>query len=554
MGLENTNVRVALLYTGLIGLSSGIWGYAVLSGYLLGLTGTNTSVGLAEGVQGAVQAALAIPSGMFADKASRESVLKCASAVGVFAVIALNLALTVGQQSGNEFVMVTAGLALFGAFSGMCNAAIGAIFADSLSGTERPRFMTYRYAIAVLSSAAGPLAGIVVFNMTKNDWSIEELRKVMHTGTICAAAPILLLVFLKDNLTLGAESEAHGVGARGTTTTTSAAAVGDDVDVNVVEHTTEDGDIIQREVVATSEAFDDESSTLLYSGNGSMPMSPLSTCESPVLVFNRTRARETVDAVAGGATGLFGLKPHHIPYLCTSADIVFGLASGMTIKFFPLFFKDEVSLSPVQVNMIFCATPFIMSIAVLIGERVSVRLGRVQTVLSSKFIGIGLLYLMWWMGVGYEHSDGHTKPPMWANVMIIVPVFMSRTVLMNATTPLQKSILMDFVPKSSRGIWSAFDSLTAFGWSGSALLGGYIADQYGYGATFLVTAGMQTLGWLIIALMLPLVPKDLSVMPVASGSTSAVKPVVTVSTDDMSTVDSMREPLLANGEEGEVAV
>jgi hypothetical protein len=38
-----------------------------------------------------------------------------------------------------------------------------------------------------------------------------------------------------------------------------------------------------------------------------------------------------------------------------------------------------------------------------------------------------------------------------------------------------------------RGGWNAVDSITRFGWSGSAVLGGFLVDRYSYGANFLVT-------------------------------------------------------------------
>ena len=40
----------------------------------------------------------------------------------------------------------------------------------------------------------------------------------------------------------------------------------------------------------------------------------------------------------------------HIPWVILASDIIIGLGSGMTIKFFPLFFKNEVELSPSSVN------------------------------------------------------------------------------------------------------------------------------------------------------------------------------------------------------------
>jgi hypothetical protein len=57
--------------------------------------------------------------------------------------------------------------------------------------------------------------------------------------------------------------------------------------------------------------------------------------------------------------------------------------------------------------------------------------------------------------------------------------------------PLKKSVLMDYTRKSTRGRWNSLDSVTRFGWSGSAVLGGYIIDRWDYGASFLATAVSQ---------------------------------------------------------------
>ena len=39
-----------------------------------------------------------------------------------------------------------------------------------------------------------------------------------------------------------------------------------------------------------------------------------------------------------------------IPYVLTASDLMASLGSGMTIKFFPLFFKETVKLDPIRVQ------------------------------------------------------------------------------------------------------------------------------------------------------------------------------------------------------------
>ena len=66
---------------------------------------------------------------------------------------------------------------------------------------------------------------------------------------------------------------------------------------------------------------------------------------------------------------------------------------------------------------------------------------------------------------------------------------------------------MDVVPKSTRARWKSLDSVTAFGWCGSAALGGRWTDQHGYMYTFAITAMMQALAICMLVPLLALVPR-----------------------------------------------
>ena len=54
-----------------------------------------------------------------------------------------------------------------------------------------------------------------------------------------------------------------------------------------------------------------------------------------------------------------------------------------------------------------------------------------------------------------------------------------------------------FCVQKSRGKWSAVDSIVAFGWSGSAFIGGILVDRAGFDWCFLITAMAQATGWLV---------------------------------------------------------
>jgi len=106
------------------------------------------------------------------------------------------------------------------------------------------------------------------------------------------------------------------------------------------------------------------------------------------------------------------------------------------------------------------------------------------------------------MAVGIdEYSSWITARP-W----LMVTIYIIRTGLMNCTYPLQESIMMDCVPPSSRARWKSLEAIGVLGWSGSAALGGILADKYSYSRTFLVTAGFQFTSCLILSTLIRVVP------------------------------------------------
>jgi hypothetical protein len=173
--------------------------------------------------------------------------------------------------------------------------------------------------------------------------------------------------------------------------------------------------------------------------------------------------------------------------------------------------------------------------------------------LVFKLVGIALLVSMAFLDNWIKASTpGQRQHSL--RVTIVAGIYVVRTGLMNCTYPLEESLLMDHVPKcvrasrppplvlhiracpvevsrfyfrlrlvqaldppppvfrspgisesppppryprSARARWKSLDSISVFGWCGSAALGGYLADRYSYSATFLVTAAIQLVGTLV---------------------------------------------------------
>ena len=118
-------------------------------------------------------------------------------------------------------------------------------------------------------------------------------------------------------------------------------------------------------------------------------------------------------------------------------------------------------------------------------------MGRIQASLWFSFFGllclVGLAEIQW--------------------LPAVLVVFMLRGAFQNAIYPLDRSVIMDFVPSEQRGKWNAFESITSMTWSGSAVLGGYMMDNHDYRYTFLITALIYFVAFLMRIPLVWFVPK-----------------------------------------------
>ena len=89
---------------------------------------------------------------------------------------------------------------------------------------------------------------------------------------------------------------------------------------------------------------------------------------------------------------------------------------------------------------------------------------------------------------------------------LLVAVHLVRMAVANATRPLLRSVLMDFVPRRHRGKVNAVDSVRSFSWSGSAALGGFLIETFGFEHTFIITAAIKTAAFAPLLLLLAYVP------------------------------------------------
>jgi len=184
----------------------------------------------------------------------------------------------------------------------------------------------------------------------------------------------------------------------------------------------------------------------------------------------------------------------HIPYILVGCNIIIGLGAGMTVKFFTIFFMEIYLMSPIMVQAISGFTSIATGFSGLIAQHFSKKKGRPQMIFIVQSIATICLAII------------ASYPPIW----VLIIVFIIRGSLMNASQPLSRSILMDFVPKNKRGKWNSLEAL-AWGlfWNMSAVFGGYlIGPTNNFRLNFLVTAGIYVLGTIPIILLFGIVSKE----------------------------------------------
>ena len=320
----NANVRRRLVYDFLIYAGAGMWASTMLSIYLQQLTGGAALVGAAEGTQGMCMAMAAIPAGILADRLGRERVLRYASAVGVVATLAMSAALWAqawwGASEGQVYALMVAGLGCYGLFTGVSSPALDALLADSMATGARAGLLTLKQMNVYVASATGPLLNLLCFAWMGDAWDPLAVCAVMQAGMVVGAAGMSVIVCFDERDVLGAEAEAvgegngsngdaggagagvHGAGAGG-----AGEAAGEREDAWSVASTP-----------SVTGGYGD-AGTPLVSGGGEDASSA---------------------SVTGGGCGEGRARERRwIPAIVVASDIVMALASGMTIKFFPLFFQ-----------------------------------------------------------------------------------------------------------------------------------------------------------------------------------------------------------------------
>ena len=214
-------------------------------------------------------------------------------------------------------------------------------------------------------------------------------------------------------------------------------------------------------------------------GMFSPPVVPSPDIDSPLLSDTRVSSSKVV------STSL-------VPYIVCMNDVITCIGAGMTVKFFPLFFKNDYGFDPTHLQLLFTVYCFAFALFTWACEKVAAKIGRVQSSMLFSLCGVLCLF-----SLAYLES-----------LPLVVFVFILRGAFQNAIYPIDRSIIMDFVPSDQRGRWNSIESISAMTWSGSAVIGGYLMDSHDYRYTFVITGWIYLVACCLRTPLLFLVPKQ----------------------------------------------
>ena len=430
----NYNVKLVFAFYITSSLGRGIWMGNVLSTYIyLFAEGGGGLLGLSSNVVlGLTSAASGITMTLFVFPAGFMAD-KFRRDIILKSATGIGLASMGFLIFGNSIVFIFISLLLWGLFNALVRPSLEALFADSVESGYRSKIYSWGHLVRQIAMALGPFINIGLFFIFGDEWNLTILRSVMIVGLAISLISIALMFFFKDNKALGMESEE-----------------------------------IAEEVVESVPKVE-KASTKAENG------------------WNITSRLANLDNEK---------KKKLIPIILVSSNVIIGVGAGMTIKYFPIFFMTmpQYGLSPVWLQVVMGATALVTGIFGVVAQKISLKLGRVQTIFYVQFIATTCLLFI------------AVYPPLG----ILLPLFILRGSFMNAGQPLSRSILMDVIPKTNRGKWNSLEAI-AWGlfWNVSAVIGGFlIGDTNRFNLCFIITTFVYIIGMIPIIFLMPLVGKE----------------------------------------------
>jgi hypothetical protein len=434
----STNIHRILTFTWCVFTGRSIWGQSVLAVFIFLLRpGSPESVGYVMAVMGVCQVFASFSAEFLANHCRRETMLKLASTIGLSAVAVTSLAVL-----RTDYLLLVGALSLWGIMWGILDNSLASLFSDSIPKNKRVLYFKRGSSLMQLGNFSGPLIALLIFYYLGNKWSIRDCSIVMAAGLVLCVPAILILCCLRDD---GDNDQT-------------------DIDLPIM--------------ISFQDSMEEKCEPLVSDTELACHTLDIENQEENFLTDSQEE-REDKSFQVCCYEGYLAK-----PILITLADMLSGIASGMSIRYFPIFLVDQLQLSPVQVHILCMVTVLGQSILAKAARGLAKPYGLCRVSALFQWIFVSLLVSM---VVCYVRGL-----PVW----LICLLYVAHSSLMNSTGSLSKEALLDSVPKEDLAKWNSMATLEMFLWSGSAAIGGVLVGYRGIVFNFYMTAGLQLLATL----------------------------------------------------------
>mmetsp|Transcript_4768 Transcript_4768/g.7241 ORF Transcript_4768/g.7241 Transcript_4768/m.7241 type:complete len:323 (+) Transcript_4768:144-1112(+) len=308
------NIRLLMAFTFLSTSIRGVWDQNVMSLFVYLITdNSSVLVGVLAGVSGITQVLLTLSLATFADKYPRKLIMKLGGSCSLIGIALTSYAVVVGS-----YKVLVLSMVVWGAFWAFTFPTTGALIADSVAKGNRSRVYSWNWTIRFLGNAMGPLVSILLFATLGNNWNIVECKVVMLIGLGLFIAPSSLLFRFKD----------------------PPSAIEENLAKPVLEKYDECDETNNR---------NNNNSIKEENGNANCDSSYDDEEEASVQSNSTVSSLKTREC-----SGFLGIRSiPYVPAMIALADVISGLGSGMTVKFFPIFFAHDLHMRPVEVSGLF---------------------------------------------------------------------------------------------------------------------------------------------------------------------------------------------------------
>ena len=156
-------------------------------------------------------------------------------------------------------------------------------------------------------------------------------------------------------------------------------------------------------------------------------------------------------------------------------SFLIGVGAGLVIPFMNLYFATRFHSTSGQIGFFFSIAQICTAIAALLGPLAARRFGKLRAATGSELLSLPFLVTL-----GAENR-----------LSVAVGAFWIRASLMQASTPLLQTFIMEALPPALRARSTSLANLVwNAGWAVSATLAGVAIQKFGYAVPFYITAGL----------------------------------------------------------------